>query len=261
MVVIGVGICLTSGIGGTGKTFLTANLGVALSEKGKNVLILDADNRMENLALYLGLEKVDISLQSVLSGEADVQDAVFMGPSGIKVVPAGISADGLKNADADRLEDILRKLLKNVDILLLNTPSELGAKSIITLASAQEVMLVVTPDISSISGALRTKICARRLGVNMLGVVVNKMDSSEEELSVKEIEILLETEILGVLPKDLDVSRAASFGEPLILKFPNSPTAIAIDNLASKLLRIWYLLDTREESLSMRLTKGLLKEN
>ncbi|MFQ5888190.1 MAG: cell division ATPase MinD [Candidatus Hydrothermarchaeales archaeon] len=258
---MGISISIASGKGGTGKTVLTANLGVALSEIGKRVIILDADIEMANLALHLGLEGTNISLHTVLSGEADIRDAVYEGPSGVKVVPSGMSLDTLIKVDPDRLGEVLKELLKRVDILLIDAPAGLSKSAVVALASAQEVILVVNPEISSLSGALKTKIVAGRLGADILGVVVNRADISGGDLNTEEVEILLETKILGLVPEDPEVGRTAALGTPIVLKSPDSPAAVAVKKLASDLVQNGYLPESEDENFSERLTTDLLREN
>ena len=107
---MGVSITIASGKGGTGKTTVSANLGIALAQLGNNVIILDADIEMANLELHLGLECMKTTLHTVLAGEADIQDAIYDGPEGIRVVPAGMSIDRLKTVEYEKLKDVLAEL-------------------------------------------------------------------------------------------------------------------------------------------------------
>ncbi len=228
---------------------------------GKHVLLLDADIEMANLALHLGLEGVNVTLHTVLSGEADIQSAIYEGPAGVKVVPSGISLDSLIKVDPDRLGGVLNELLNSVDLLFIDAPAGLGKAAAVALASAQEVILVLNPEISSLSGALKTKIVAGRLGANILGVVVNRANIAGGDLNIKEIEILLETSILGLIPEDSDVGSAAALGIPIVLKSPNSPVAIAVKKLASDLVENGLLHESDDEYISDRLNAGLFNEN
>lgn len=82
-------IVFASGKGGTGKTTTVANLGVALAQFGKEVILLDADLTMANLSLVLGMEDIPVTLHDVLAREADLKDAIYEGPAGVKVIPVG----------------------------------------------------------------------------------------------------------------------------------------------------------------------------
>ncbi|MET1124598.1 MAG: septum site-determining protein MinD [Archaeoglobaceae archaeon] len=229
-------ITIASGKGGTGKTTITANLGVSLAQLGYDVTIVDADITLANLELILGMEGLPITLQNVLAGEARIDEAVYVGPSGVKVVPAGVSLEGLRKANPEKLEDVLAYLMENTDILLLDAPAGLERNAIIAMAAAQELLLVVNPEISSITDALKTKIVAERLGTKVLGVVVNRITTLGVEMAKSEIEAILETKVLAMIPEDPEVRKSAAFGKPVVLRSPNSPAAKAIKELAMTLV-------------------------
>jgi septum site-determining protein MinD len=216
-------ITVASGKGGVGKTTITANLGVALSTYGEETIVLDADVAMANLELILGMEGKSITLHDVLSGEASIEDAIYEGPGGVKVIPAGISLEGLRKIRLDRLEEALSILVENADILLIDAPAGLEKDALAAIAAAQELILVTTPEVPSISDALKTKIVANKLGVEITGVVINREQHDKTFLTVNEIETILEVPVIAVVPDDPEVSRAAAFGEPLVVKNPKSP--------------------------------------
>jgi septum site-determining protein MinD len=255
---MGLSITIASGKGGTGKTAIAANLGVALAQFGKDVVILDADIEMANLELYLGLEGMKFTLHDVLAGEADVKDAIYEGPGGVKVIPAGISLDGLRKADPDRLEKVLSELLKTTEILIIDAPAGLGRSVVTALAAGQELLLVTNPEISAMSDALKTKIVARKLGSHVLGVVLNRAGYDKTDLSVQEVEVILEAKVLAVVPEDPEVRRSSAFGQPVVLRAPHSPASEAIKKLAADLIGEEYKpLHVPRKKFFERLTKGL----
>ena len=113
-------IAIASGKGGTGKTTLTANLGIALSRLGKKVLLIDADVAMANLSLILGMQSSPITLHDVLLGEAQAHDAIYDGPEGIHFIPSGLSLDNYKRVDSERLGGIVSQLSDKYDFILLS---------------------------------------------------------------------------------------------------------------------------------------------
>ena len=80
-------ICITSGKGGVGKTNITTNLAFSLAQKGKKVLILDADLNLANIDVLLGLTP-KYNIHHVLSGEKTLQEVLIEGPGGIMILPA-----------------------------------------------------------------------------------------------------------------------------------------------------------------------------
>lgn len=233
---MGLSITVASGKGGAGKTTVSANLGVALAQFGKDVIILDSDIEMANLELHMGLEGMKTTLQNVLSGEAQISEAIYEGPEGVKIIPAGVSLDGLRKADPDKLEEILEEVLELTEILIIDAPPGLGKSTISALAAGQELLLVVNPEISSMSDALKTKIVARKLGSHVLGAVLNKIGEKNTSLTIEEVETILECQVLGAIPEDPEARRSTAFGIPVVLRVPESPAAIAFKKLAADLL-------------------------
>ena len=228
-------IGIASGKGGTGKTFVTANLGVALTKLGKDVILVDGDITLANLELILGMEKLPVTLQNVLAGEASIHEAIYNGPSGVRVIPAGISLEGLRKVNPDRLEDVLMSIMDMAEIILLDAPAGLEKSAIIALAASDEILLVVNPEIASITDAFKTKYVAERLGAKTRGIVVNRVSKSNVEIAKKEIEIILESKVLALIPEDAEVRKAAAYGVPVVLRKPNSPASKAIFGLAGKI--------------------------
>jgi len=252
-------ITVASGKGGVGKTTITANLGVALATYGEETIVLDADVAMANLELVLGMEGKSITLHDVLSGNASIKDAIYEGPSGVKVIPAGISLEGLRKIRLNRLEEVLEVLVENADILLIDAPAGLEKDALAAIAAAQELILVLTPEVPSISDALKTKIVANKLGVEITGAVVNRERHDKTFLTVNEIETILEVPVIAVVPDDPEVSRAAAFGEPLVIKNPKSPTSNAIMQLGADLIGEEYQpIEPDKKGVISKLVEGLL---
>lgn len=80
-------LAVSSGKGGVGKTNVAVNLGVSLSELGRQVVLLDADLGLANVDVLLGLQP-QFNLSHVLSGERTLDEILIEGPSGLKIVPA-----------------------------------------------------------------------------------------------------------------------------------------------------------------------------
>jgi len=228
-------MCIASGKGGTGKTTIAANLGVALSKMGRETIVLDADITLANLELILGMEGLPVTLQNVLAGEAEISEAIYNGPAGVKVIPAGISLEGLRKANPDRLEDVLYTLLDMAEFIILDAPAGLEKSVIVALAASDEVLLVVNPEIASITDALKTKYVAEKLGARTLGIVVNRVTRLSVEIAKKEIETILEGRVLAVIPEDSEVRKAAAFGQPVVLRNPKCSASKAIYELAGKI--------------------------
>ncbi|MEE8402760.1 MAG: cell division ATPase MinD [Candidatus Hydrothermarchaeaceae archaeon] len=254
-------ITIASGKGGTGKTTIAANLGVALAQLGKDTTILDADIEMANLELHLGLEGMNLTLHDVLAGDAELKDVIYESVAGVKVIPAGVSVDGLRKADPDMLEKVLSDLLGTVDILIIDAPAGLGKNVVTALAAGQEALIVANPEISAMSDALKTKIVAKKLGAHIPGIVLNRVSFARSDLTVQEVEGILDTNIIAVIPEDPEVRRSAALGEPIVIRNPNSPASAPIKKLAEDIACGEYTRsDGERTSIVDRLTTGLFRK-
>lgn len=223
---------VASGKGGTGKTTLTVNLGTTLAQMGINTFILDADIGMANLGLVLGLEHVPVTLHEALSGKARITDAIYEGPGGVRVIPSGISLQGFQEADPDKLRQIIGELVNHCDILLIDAPAGISREGVIPLAVADEVILVVNPELSSLVDALKTKVLSEVVGGHVYGAILNRSGSDKSEIVSQKIEKVLGVRIIGTIPEDPNIRRAASFKTPIVIKFPSSPASRAIRQIA-----------------------------
>ena len=226
---------IASGKGGAGKTTTTVNLGTSLAGLGKKTLILDADIGMANLGLVLGLERSEVTLHEVLAGKADVKDAIYDGPNGVKVLPSGISLQGFQNADPERMIDVMGSLVENYDYMLIDAPAGISKDGVVPLAIADDVILVVNPEISSIADAMKTKVLVEMIDSSVLGMVLNRVGTTTTELSNEKVESLLECKILETVPDDANVRNASAFRMPVVVKYPDSPSSIAFKRLAASL--------------------------
>ena len=99
-------LAVTSGKGGVGKTFISANLAAALARRGLKVLVLDADLGLANLDVVLNLHP-KVTLHDVFTGQAELEQAVLPAPGGFSVLLAG---SGL--VEYSRLTPEVREQLK-----------------------------------------------------------------------------------------------------------------------------------------------------
>lgn len=245
---------IASGKGGTGKTTVTVNLGAMLAYFGKETYILDADVGMANLGILLGLEKVPITLHEVLAGKASVTEAIYEGPFGVKVVPSGISLKGFQNANPDRLRDVMRELVGRCDFLIIDAPAGISRDGVIPLAIADEVILVVNPEISSIVDALKTKILTELVGGHVAGAILNRATMENTEMSIEKMEKVLGVKIIGMIPEDSNVRRSSAYKTPIVVKYPNSDASRAIKKIAADIAGASFV----PEEVSDKTTEGFL---
>lgn len=231
---------LASGKGGTGKTTVTVNLGTSLAQLGKETYILDADIGMANIGLILGLEGVPVTLHEVLAGKATIDDAIYEGPSGVKVVPSGISLQGFQQANPERMRDVMKALVSRCDFLLIDAPAGISKDGVVALAIADEVILVVNPELSSMADALKTKILTEMVGGKVFGAILNRAGMENTELRRHSVEDVLGVRVLDMIPEDTNVRRSAAYKTPVVLKYPTSEASRAFRRIAADLAGYEY---------------------
>lgn len=230
-------ITIASGKGGVGKTTVTANVGIALAQQGKSVLLIDADIAMANLSLLLGMQSSPITLHDVLLGESSINDSVYDGPEGVDLIPAGLSLERYRKIDSERLKGVVSSLAEKYDFVLLDAPAGIDRGVLSSLSAAQQILLVTEPSPPSIADALKTKAAAQKLRSNPIGVIVNKVHNEKGEVSRGNVTEMLELPCYGTVPYDEEVRKSfyEKKGQPIILRKPSSPASKAMVRIAEKL--------------------------
>jgi flagellar biosynthesis protein FlhG len=171
-------MAVTSGKGGVGKTFFSANLAAALSRQGLKVLVLDADLGLANLDVVLNLYP-KITLHDVFTGKAMLEEAILPAPGGFSVLLAGsglVEYSRLTPEVREQLLDIIATVAPRFDVLLLDTGAGISDVVLFALSLAHEVIVVATPEPTSMTDAYATiKVLASQQGREQVHVVVNQV--------------------------------------------------------------------------------------
>jgi septum site-determining protein MinD len=251
---------IASGKGGAGKSSFTVNTGAALSVLGLKTLVMDFDIGMANISLMVTFESLkNVSLHEVLAGKADISEAISHTAYGMDVLPSGISISGFKQADPEKLRDVIWQIVDQYEFILIDAPAGISKESVVPLAVCDEVILIVNPELPSITDAMKTKLMAEIVGRKVKGVVINRVMGTKGELGVRKIEELLEVPILGAIPNDRSVMKAMAFKVPVILKEPGSPAAKKLKEIAGKLANLEVLEVSGVEKKKERFLERLLK--
>ena len=170
-------IAVTSGKGGVGKTFISANLAAALTRHGLKVLVLDADLGLANLDVVLNLHP-KITLHDVFTGRASLEEAVIEAPGGFSVLLAGsgmVEYSRLTPEVRNQFINVLQTLTPRFDVVLLDTGTGISDVVLFSVSLAAEVLIVATPEPTSLTDAYAAiKVLATQQKRQHLRLVVNQ---------------------------------------------------------------------------------------
>lgn len=232
----GVSVSFGSGRDGSGKSTLCANLGVALSNMGLKTVVVDADVEGASLNLIFGVDFDVPTIHDYLSGRAGASDIVFTHEAtGVDLVVGSVKVESLKDVEFDTFKELITGLKKNYNIVLIDIPAGLSVDTMTSLAASDVTVLVVTPDILSVSSALKTKVLTKGMDLKILGVIVNRT-GGEYDIPAAYIEDMLGVTVLSSVAEDDEVRRSLSAGQILVQNSPGSQAAQAIISIASKLV-------------------------
>jgi septum site-determining protein MinD len=245
-------IGIISGKGGVGKTTVTANLGAALAKKfKKDVAIVDCNLTTSHLSLSLGMYYCPVTLNHVLRGETKIKNAMYNHPSGMKIIPASIRLEELVGVDSAKLKNVIRKLHKKVDIVLLDSSPGLGKEALSTIKASKEIILVTNPNMPAVTDVIKCKQIIKDFKKKPIGVVLNMVTKKGYELSRKEVEILTELPVIASIPHDKNVHKSLAKRMPLVLHKPRSSASRELTKFAG------WLIGEEEESLWKSLSRFL----
>jgi flagellar biosynthesis protein FlhG len=243
-------LAVTSGKGGVGKTFVSANLAAALARRGLRVLVLDADLGLANLDVVLNLYP-KMTLHDVFTGKAKLDEAIIKAPGGFSVLLAGsgmVEYSRLTPEVRDEFLRVMETLVPRFDVVLLDTGAGISDVVLFAVSLASEILLVVTPEPTSLTDAYaKIKVLVGqqkrqniRLIVNQtarmgdgraitvqLQQVVDRFVPGEPGKPVKLIH-------MGDIPADPSVRQAVMRRQLLMQTSPGCPASLSLVQLAGK---------------------------
>jgi flagellar biosynthesis protein FlhG len=239
-------IAVTSGKGGVGKTHVSCNLALLAARTGRRVMVLDADLGLANADIVLGVEP-HRHLGHLLDGSAPLQDVLAVGPEGVHVLAASTGVQELTRLDDAqklRLVTALDYIEDQFDLVIVDCGAGIGDNVLFFAGAAQEAILVVSPEPTSLTDAYATvKVLSQQAGVEHFQVIVNPVPTEahgrevwERLTRVTDRFLGARVSFLGHIPRDENLQRALMAQRPLVQLFPRSPSARALQALADKLL-------------------------
>ncbi|MBK9134554.1 MAG: MinD/ParA family protein [Betaproteobacteria bacterium] len=246
-------IAVTSGKGGVGKTFVSANLAAALARGGRRVLVLDADLGLANLDVVLNLFP-KITLHDVFTGKHTLEEAILPAPGNFSVLLAGSGMVEYSRMTAEvreQLQKLVAEVAPKFDHVLLDTGAGISDVVLYTVSLAAEVLVVVTPEPTSLTDAYATiKVLATTQGRRRVQLLVNQARRPGEGRAVRaqlqqvvdryvnpalEPGSAVRLDLLGEVPVDPAVREAVLRRQLLMETMPGTAAAIALVHAAARM--------------------------
>lgn len=238
-------IAITGGKGGVGKSNLSVNLSLELGSLGNTVGLLDADFALANADLLCGVSP-NYHLGHVIAGAKELDEITISLADSVDLIPGGSGVEELASfslTDEPHVFQRIKKMDERLDYLIIDTAAGIGENVAGILAAASEVIVVVTPDPTSIVDAYATiKVVLRRSPKKSISVVVNNIvgigDAEQVYQSINAaVHGFLDHHLnfLGMIPHDSQVQEAIRKQVPVVRFASGSPASRAIRLIARQL--------------------------
>ena len=239
--------------GGVGKTTTTVNLSTILAKKGKNILLIDADPQ-GNATSGLGVTKeVELSVYDVLIGETEIdetlQDTMI---KNLKICPSNISLAGAEvqlvpmMSREQRLKTKLDKINDKYDFILIDCPPSLGLITLNAFTASDSVLIPIQCEYFALEGLgqlLNTvNLVKKHLNkdLDIEGALLTMYDARTNLSNqvVKEVKKYFENKVYKtVIPRNVRLSEAPSYGMPISLYDPKSKGAKSYEKFTKEFLK------------------------
>lgn len=237
-------IAVTGGKGGVGKTNVSVNLSLAMADMGHRTVLMDADLGLANVDVLLGL-RPQRTIADVLDGECGLQDVMLSVNNNLRIVPASSGTQemtALSPHEHAELIHAFNSVADDVDVLVVDTAAGISDSVISFIKAAQEVLVVVCDEPTSITDAYALiKLLNRDYRMTRFRVLANMVRSEQEGrnmfgklLTVTDRFLDVTLQYVGSIPYDENVRKAVQRQVAVLQAFPKSKVSLAYKQLANK---------------------------
>ncbi|MDO6514556.1 MULTISPECIES: MinD/ParA family protein [unclassified Neptuniibacter] len=237
-------IAVTGGKGGVGKTNVSVNLAMALSDLGHRTVLMDADLGLANVDVLLGLRPKK-NIADVLSGECGLKEVMLDVCENLKIVPACSGTQemtALSPHEHAELIHAFNEVSDDIDALIIDTAAGISDSVVSFVKAAQEVLVVVCDEPTSITDAYALiKLLNRDYKMTRFRVLANMVRTDNEGrnmfgklLTVTDRFLDVTLQYVGSIPYDENVRKAVQRQVAVLKAFPKSKVSLAYRQLANK---------------------------
>ena len=238
-------IAVISGKGGVGKSNISLNFAITLANKGHSVLLFDMDIGMGNIDILLGLSSNYSIADFFTENPIALKDMITDIPGGIHYIAGGAGLSQFPRINKESFytfTEQFTKLISDYDYVIFDMSAGLNETTLKFILSVDEVMVITTPEPTSITDAYSTmKFITLENKEIPFYLIVNRSNNEKEGIATyhrmsKVIQQFLGKKVifLGVLPEDPNIQKAVRQQTPFIQFNGKSPSARALNEMAEK---------------------------
>ncbi len=238
-------ITISGGKGGVGKTNLSVNLALALSDRGSKVCLFDADLGLANVNILLGLYP-DYDLEDVILNNKSIDDILIKNYNGIDIIPGSSGVERLANLERADIERVIESFseLEEYDYFIFDTSSGISKSVISFCLAASEVVMVITTEPTSLTDAYALlKVLCFNHYKGVAKIVVNQCKNttvaSRTYNKLKEVVhkyLAIDIAPLGIVVQDKKLAESVHKQKPLVKMFPDTNASRCIQVIAQRLM-------------------------
>lgn len=239
-------IAVSSGKGGVGKTNFAINFSISLKRLGYEVVIIDADIGLSNVEILSGVN-LNHSISDIVFSNKDIFEIIGNGPEGVKIISGGSGLKELKLLNDDNFPKLIseiERLQSMVDFIIIDTGAGISSSVIDFIMTANEVIVVCTPDPTSLMDSYTLiKSIAHTGFLGKINIVCNMVSNRNEGKEIFEKLsnatnnfLRVQVEYLGYIEKNDLVNNAIRNQIPFIVSHPNNLISKRINIMAMSYL-------------------------
>lgn len=238
-------ISITSGKGGVGKTSITSNLALRLSQTGNKVLIFDGDLGMANVDILYGV-KTTGNIYDVITGEKSIHEIVVEVAKDVFLIPGGsgvLEFNNLNGFQRRAMIEAIGTLPQDFDYMLIDTAPGIADSVLYLNAAAQNISVVITPDPASLADSYALiKVLHQKYKENKFSIICNQVKDEAEGAGlyqrfndVVNRFLCIGLDYWGSIPQDTSLRKATQMNRLIMRHDATSESAKAIRMLGTQI--------------------------